>query len=63
MSKVFLHFEGEPAFTLKLILGQIELPTIADVVEVRCCFSAGFNRLLSISNPTDDILFLDHSIS
>lgn len=35
MSRVFLHFEGEPAFTLKVTLGSQELSTVAQVIEVR----------------------------
>ena len=34
MSRVFIHYEAEPAFTLKLVLGQSQLSTVGDVVEV-----------------------------
>jgi tetratricopeptide (TPR) repeat protein len=33
MSRVFIHYEAEPAFTLKLVLGQSQLSTVGDVVE------------------------------
>lgn len=36
MSKLFLHYEAEPSFTLKIVLGQTQVQTVEDVVQVRC---------------------------
>lgn len=35
MSRLFLHYEGDPSYTLKLVLGQTPVATIAEATEVR----------------------------
>lgn len=34
MSRLFLHYEGESPFTLKFVLGQPDVATVGDAVEV-----------------------------
>lgn len=35
MSRLFLHYEGEPPFTLKFTNDQLQQGTVADVAQVR----------------------------